>query len=215
MHVSLQADNLAAVTLKVPAAHGEHIAAPARLKVPAGQVDAVALVDPAGHVYPAEHAPLHNADTCPAHPNLPASHCPLHELFESPTVAPNKPGAQVVQLAAPAVLYRPAGHKRAVALVEPTGQEYPAAQGPLHAGDGSPATSPKLPAGQAVQFAAPARLYRPGGQMDAVALEDPAGQLYPAEQGPLHADEFRPTVDASDQKPAGHGEQLAAPAKLN
>jgi hypothetical protein len=40
--------------LHVPAAHLVHVGAPARLNWPAGQRDAVALMDPAGQAYPGE-----------------------------------------------------------------------------------------------------------------------------------------------------------------
>ncbi len=77
--------------------------------------------------------------------------------------------------------------------MEPAGQKYPAAQGPLHAAEFKPTEDVlnQVPAGQAVQLAAPAKLYRPGRQMEAVALVEPAGQKYPAAQGPLQANEVK------------------------
>ncbi len=42
----------------VPAGHAEHDPEPATLNRPAGQIDTVELVDPAGHAYPAVHRPL-------------------------------------------------------------------------------------------------------------------------------------------------------------
>jgi hypothetical protein len=46
-----------------------------------------------------------------------------------------------------------------------------------------------------VQLLAPARLYCPGPQMDAVEFVLPAGQMYPAVQLPEQAAEVRPVVD--------------------
>jgi hypothetical protein len=41
----------------------------------------------------------------------------------------------------------------------------------------------QLPVGHAVHVEAPARLYCPAGQTDAVTLAEPAGQAWPAAQG--------------------------------
>ena len=51
-----------------------------------------------------------------------------------------------------------------------------------------------MPTGQGLQALAPAKLYCPAGQMDAVALVDPAGQVYPAAQLPLQDVLFRPAT---------------------
>ncbi len=93
---------IAAVAPNRPAAHTLHVDAPALLNHPPGQVDTVALVDPAGHVYPAVQFPLH-ADVFIA------------------AVAPNRPAAQTLHVDAPALLNCPAGQVDTVALVDPTG----------------------------------------------------------------------------------------------
>jgi hypothetical protein len=65
----------AVASLHVPAAQPLHAPAPARLYCPAGQADAVALTDPAGHAYPAVHGPLQVgsvSSTLP--PQLPGAH---------------------------------------------------------------------------------------------------------------------------------------------
>jgi len=120
-----------------------------------------------------------------------------------------------VQDPAPAREYWPAGQAVAVALVDPAGQAYPAVQlpvqdgvvrpvvepkvpagqGDVHAATPTPAEDPYLPAAQEVHVPAAARLYVPGGQMDAVALVDPAGQAYPARQLPLQAAVAKPGLD--------------------
>ncbi len=48
----------ATLVLYFPAAQGVHDAAAPTLKVPPGHCTAVGLVDPAGHAYPALHAPV-------------------------------------------------------------------------------------------------------------------------------------------------------------
>jgi hypothetical protein len=47
---------------------------PAGLNVPGAHAAAVALVDPAGHVYPAEHGPVQFALVDPPTPYRPAAH---------------------------------------------------------------------------------------------------------------------------------------------
>jgi hypothetical protein len=100
----------------------------------------VALVDPAGHAYPAVQFPEHPADA-------------------NPVTLPYSPALQLVQLPAPVRLYWPAGHVTAVALVDPAGHVYPAAQFPEHPADANPVTLPYSPALQLVQLPAPVRLY--------------------------------------------------------
>jgi hypothetical protein len=81
------------------------------LYIPSGHMDAVPLVDPDAHAYPATHAPLHDAvvnlDT---EPNLPPGHS--------------------LQLPAPCTLYVPGKHFVCVGTVDPGGQLNPAAQIP-------------------------------------------------------------------------------------
>ncbi len=109
------------------------------------------------------------------------------------------PGGHGLHRAAPAALYRPTGHSDAAALVEPSGQAYPAVQGPEQVRDVSPAAPPYCPAGQAPLHAADAApevfpnrptlqlvhtlalptLYCPAGHAAAVALAEPEGQKYP------------------------------------
>ena len=55
-------------------------------------------------------------------------------------------------------------------------------------------------------------LYWPAPHIAAVAFTEPAGQLYPAEHGPLHDDVVSPLTFPNC--PAGHSVQLAEPATL-
>ena len=69
--------------------HGVHTAAPARLYWPAGHGYAVALEDPAAHVYPAGHGPLQFELISPdTFPNRPAEHNPLQLALVSPVIDP-------------------------------------------------------------------------------------------------------------------------------
>lgn len=61
--------------------------------------------------------------------------------------------------------------------VDPAAQMDPALQLPEHAALGSPATPPYSPGEQSVHREAPLRENLPGGQMDAVELTDPVGQV--------------------------------------
>ena len=131
------------------------------------------------------------------------------------------------------MLYCPAGHTTAVALVDPGGHAYPAAQPPLHAADGRAPVDPKVPPGQATQAPNPGRLYVPATHATAVGLVEPAGHAYPALQLPVHAAAdvkpavklYRPAAHAplhdafvqaslSPNRPAGHALQLPAPPTL-
>jgi len=96
-----------------PAGHGVHRDAPDRLYVPAGHTDAVRLVDPATHAYPALQFPLQLADVRPAD-------------------APYRPALQTVHKPAPGKLYCPAPQIDAVEFVDPAGHAYPALQLPEH-----------------------------------------------------------------------------------
>lgn len=114
------------------------------------------------------------------------------------------PAGHSVHVAAPELLNRPAGQGAAVALVDPTGQKYPAWQSPLQLEDTAPALPnfpalhcavhdavgeaprPYNPAGQSTHALAPRRLYLPAGQTAAVALVLPARQKYPAVHWPTH-----------------------------
>jgi hypothetical protein len=73
-----------------------------------------------------------------------------------------------------------------LAVVDAAGQAYPTAQSPLQVATDMPCALPNVPAGQSAHVPALARLYRPIGQIQAVALVDPAGQKYPGTQSPLH-----------------------------
>ena len=78
-----------------PAAQGVHVAALPTEYWPAGHSTAVALVEPAGHAYPAAHGPLHVGTDIPlAAPYRPASHGPLHRDDGSASVPPYCPGGQ-------------------------------------------------------------------------------------------------------------------------
>ena len=63
---------------KVPAAQDVHTLAPPVLKVPGGQMEAVAFGDPRGHAYPGSQLPLHVLADCPIAPHRPASQGPEH-----------------------------------------------------------------------------------------------------------------------------------------
>lgn len=128
---------------KVPAGHKTHVPAPAREYDPAGHCTAVALVEPAGHAYPAEQFPEHAALVRPeTAPKDPAGHSPEHVGTVRAGPEPYVPGGHWVHSLAPAPLYVPAEHTAAVALVDPTGHAYPAAQRPEQAGDARPACAP-------------------------------------------------------------------------
>ncbi len=199
VQAAVQALVRAVPLLHLPAVQSVHEPAPDRLNRPAGQVSAVALVEPAAQEYPAVQVPLHAAVLKPTADTL--NQVPAGQSVHDPALA---------------TLYLPAGHTDAVALVEPAGQEYPAVQVPLHAAVLKPTadTLNQVPAGQSLHAPAPARLYRPTGHTDVVALVDPAGQKYPAVQGPLHAAVLRPTADTLNQVPAGQSLHAPAPAGL-
>ena len=87
-----------------PAAHSVHELAPPVLYVPSGQMDALALVEPATQAYPGKHAPLHKAVVNRgADPNLPPGHA--------------------LQIAAPWTLNVPAKHFDDVAAIVPLTHE--------------------------------------------------------------------------------------------
>jgi hypothetical protein len=117
-----------------------------------------------------------------------------------------------VQLLAPWLLYCPAGQTIAVALVDPAGHTYPAVQLPLHSTPPTPGVEAYRPAAHVAQLTAPARLYRPAGHASAVALVDPAGQVYPAVHAPLHS--AVPTAAVAPNSPAGQSTHAVAPPKL-
>jgi hypothetical protein len=157
-----------------------HTPAPASENLPAEQMDAVAITDPATHANPALQFPLHAGADRPAKaPNRPGAHAAVHAAIVSPVVFPNRPAGQSTHTPAPNRLYQPTGQMAAVALVEPATQRYPAVQFPLHAAFVRPCTLPNTPAGQSMHAAAPDRLYWPTGQAvhtpAPAALYDPAG----------------------------------------
>ncbi len=94
------ADGLAVVLPYRPAWQLVQVALPVKLYLPGGHATAVELLDPAGHMYPAWHGPLHDA-------------------FARAEMDPYKPAVQFVQAAAPGRLYCPGGHAAWVADVEP------------------------------------------------------------------------------------------------
>jgi hypothetical protein len=63
--------------------------APLELYCPTEHITALPLVDPAGHAYPAMHAPSHDDDDSPlTDPKRPAAHCPLQPAVVSPVLLP-------------------------------------------------------------------------------------------------------------------------------
>ncbi len=114
-----------------------------------------------------------------------------------------------MQTPAPDRLYFPTPHNAAVALVDPATHAYPALQLPLQEGDARAGVAPNVPAGQFRQVA-PSRVYFPTEQLEDVGDTEPAAQVYPAVQLPLHAAVVRPGI--SPYVPAGHSVQLVEPA---
>ncbi len=109
----------------MPAGQAVQEPAPAREYWPAGQMDTVALVDPAGHVYPAAHNPTQPAVAWPpTSPYRPALHGPVHVARAMAVEAPCLPAGQGVHAAAPARENCPAGHVVWVADALPAGQAY-------------------------------------------------------------------------------------------
>jgi hypothetical protein len=96
------------------------------LYVPSGHMDAVPLVDPDAHAYPATHAPL-------------------HEAVVSLDTDPNLPPGQSLQAPAPCPLYVPGKHFE-VATTVPFAHEYPAVQGPEQLDEVIPDDDPYRPA---------------------------------------------------------------------
>lgn len=190
-----------------------HVADPAGLYVPAGHMDAVALVDPAAQAKPGAHAPVQLADV-------------------RPVVLPNRPAPHALQRPAPPGEKVPAAQMSDVDVVDPAGHAYPGAHAPVQLEDTRPlllpkrpaghspehvdvfrpAAAPKVPLGHRLQAAAPARLNLPTGHTNAVALVDPKGHAYPALQAPEHAAVPRPLL--LPNRPGAHAVQDAAPARL-
>ena len=115
-------------------------------------------------------------------------------LFCNPLVAP----------------YRPAGQSTGAA--DPATQKHPRGQLAVH-GAGLAKLPSKVPAAHKSQTAAPDRLNRPAGHIDAVGVKDPGGHEYPAAQLPKHAAVTKPTT--APKVPAGHAavhELLVRPA---
>jgi hypothetical protein len=109
--------------------------------------------------------------------------------------------------------YVPAGQGVAVALVDPGGQKNPVTlHAPLQEEVVRPAVAPKKPATQGAHQGDAASLYFPAGQMEVVALVDPARQAYPAVHAPAHADEFIAVV--LPYRPPGHAQHTPTAASL-
>ena len=113
------------------------------------------------------------------------------------------PLGQAEQLPAPPKLKVPGVHNTAVPFVEPAGHANPAAQGPVQLAVIAPGTEPYRPAAQELHSPLPPALYVPTGHNDTIEEIEPAGQAYPALQGPEHADDTIPAVDPN--LPAGQG----------
>ena len=106
-----------------PATHVVHTPAPPSEYVPAGQMDAVAFVDPATHAYPALQFPLHAADDRPgAPPYRPAAHADVHAAVVRPVTFPKRPTGQSTHSPHPDTLYRPTLQMLAVAVTDPATQ---------------------------------------------------------------------------------------------
>ncbi len=159
VQLPLQADVGRPVTPpKSPAAHKLHAPAPAKLYCPSLHIVAVALVLAAGHAYPGLHAPLQLAEVAPGPPHRPAMHAPLQANDPRPCMLPKRPLGHGVHTAAPPTLYCPALHRAAVALVDPAGQAYPGAHGPVQVAEGRAEVPPNRPAGQGTHTLAPCKL---------------------------------------------------------
>jgi hypothetical protein len=176
----------------------------------------MALVDPAGHAYPAAQFPEQADELRPeVPPKVPAGHCPLHVADVNSLPSPKVPTGHSVHAPAPLKLYWPVGHLDAIGLelVDPGGHACPAVQFPEHPADAIAAVLPYRPALQLVQLPAPpVRLYWPAGHVTAVALVDPAGHAHPALQLPEHpADAIAAVMPYS---PALQLVQLPAPVRL-
>ncbi len=120
-----------------------------------------------------------------------------------PCVDPYSPAAQSVHTLVPPNEYFPTPQTAAVALVDPATQKYPAAQDPVQLDTAIACVDPYRPGAQSVHTLAPASEYLPAGHASAVALTDPASQMYPAVQLPVHPADDRPDVDPYN--PAAHG----------
>ena len=86
------------------------------------------------------------------------------------------------------------------------------ARAPLQEEVVRPAVAPKKPATQGAHQGDAASLYFPAGQMEVVALVDPARQAYPAVHAPAHADEFIAVV--LPYRPPGHAQHTPTAASL-
>ena len=75
-------------------------------------------------------------------PYLPGLHRPLHSAVVAPLPLPYVPAGHGLHAAAPPPLYHPAGHTATVGTVEPAGQAYPGAHGPLQLDDVAPDALP-------------------------------------------------------------------------
>ncbi len=132
--------------------------APAREYSPVEQTDAVELVDPAGQAYPATHDPLHEEAVRPEEePYRPAEQGPEHNEVDRPGELPKRPAGQRLHNPEPAREYFPTGHTATVELVDPAGQAYPAAHGPVQAGEVRPVEEPYCPTGHLAEHAAVGR----------------------------------------------------------
>lgn len=152
-----------------------HAAAPTALNCPGPHNTAVALVEPAGHAYPAVHSPEQAAEVSPGvAPYTPPGHSPEHDALYSPGLAPYDPTEQLLQLTP--VLYVPTGHEDELALMLPAGHTNPTVHWPEQFAFVSPVAAPYKPVGQSVHAPAPPVLYRPSGHTWAVAVELPSGQ---------------------------------------
>jgi hypothetical protein len=174
----------------------------------------VELVDPAGHACPALHSPKQA----------------LAEV--APTALLKRPLGQSWHPATPPVLYLPAPHTRARAVVDPGGHSWPASHSPEQSAVVSPGVPPHLPiphSTHAAALPAPApALYRPPGQSShaddpwvlncpaphtaILARTEPGGQNHPAAHSPLHSLDDSPT--SAPNRPGGHTLHSTAPDKL-
>jgi hypothetical protein len=132
VHEPVQLDVVRAdVAPYTPAGQTTQLLAPTNEYLPGGHATTEPLVEPGGQMYPAEHTPEHVAVVAPEpDPKYPAAHTPLHADVDKPLVDPYVPGGHETHTDAPPRLYVPGPHTTAVALVDPEGHTYPAAQSP-------------------------------------------------------------------------------------
>lgn len=98
-----------------------HVAAPARLYLPASQITGAALVDPGAHEKPALQFPEHaGVDSPDVAPYVPPGHWAVHAAVDKPGLAPYVPAGHGVHDSDARTLKVPTG--QIVGEDEPAGQ---------------------------------------------------------------------------------------------